>query len=235
LHEPRILAVLLAATLATPVCQGTEPVATVDRVSPLLPEDGAVTGPRTLFEIGYDTLGEPHPRDLRFRIRLDPLRDDGSRHVFDQRKSRSGWLVGEPGRMLYRPTRPLADGAYRWNVAVWNGVEWVTHARPFKLKIDSVPPADVEDLSVERDTPEGRALIEWSPVTLDRNGRPEFVSLYHIYRYERGSPVRRVRVHEIATVEEPRFVDSDPRAIREPLLFYRVTAEDEAGNEGGPD
>ena len=105
----------------------------------------------------------------------------------------------------------------------------------FKIRIDSVPPADVEGLKVERDPLTGHVVIEWDPVTLDREARPEYVTRYHVYRYKRGSPVRRVRVHQIGTVVQPRFVDTDETAMAEPLLFYRVTAEDEAGNVGGPD
>ncbi|MHC4429828.1 MAG: hypothetical protein ACYS0D_14695 [Planctomycetota bacterium] len=82
---------------------------------------------------------------------------------------------------------------------------------------------------------DGRTVIEWDPVTLDRNERPEYVARYHVYRYERGSSFRRVRVHEIGVVEQPRYVDTNDASEGKIVLFYRVTAEDEAGNEGGPD
>jgi hypothetical protein len=223
-----VTSVWVAASLA-------EPLATVERLRPVLPENDAVVGPHTLFEIGYDAPGDPHPRDLRFRIRLQPLRDEGREYVFDQRQGGGGWLVGEPGRVLFRPSRPLADGAYRWDVAAWNGLDWVEGASRFEIRVDSVAPADVEGLKVERDLEAGRVVLTWKPVTLDRDARPEYVARYHVYRYKHGTPLRRVRVHEIATVPEPRFVDTEATALAEPLLLYRVTAEDEAGNEGGPD
>ena len=148
------------------------------------------------------------------------------------REHQSGWMIGDEERMLYRTARPLADGDYRWDVAAWNGHEWIDGPSRFELRIDSVPPAEVEGLTVVRDPESGAATLEWDPVALDRNGRPEFVTRYHVYRYSRGEPVRKVRVHEIATVELPSYVDAE--AKNEPLLLYRVTAEDEAGNEGGP-
>jgi hypothetical protein len=202
-------------------------------VSPVFPGDGDVVGPRTVFEIGYEVLGDPPPRRLRFRIRLEPVGDRGTAEVFDQRRRPSGWLVGEPGRVLYRPRRDLADGEYRWETAAWNGVNWVVSRQRPTFRVDSVPPADVEDLRLEFDRSAGRALLEWPPVTSDREGRPEFVARYHVYRYEERGPFRRVRPHEVAVVEQPTYVDTDAALRDVRILFYRVTAEDEAGNEGG--
>jgi hypothetical protein len=227
--------VVLATALAGVAGLAAEPTATVDRVWPVSPQDGAVVGPRTLFEIAYDGVGDPHPRDLRFRIRIEPVRDHGESYVFDQRRRRAGWLVGEPGRMLYRPRKPLADGTYRWEAAVWHGVDWMKGPGRHEIRVDSVAPADIDELRVRRDPRTGRTMLDWDPVTLDRDGRPEFVARYHVYRYERGSPIRRVRVHEIATVVQPGYVDAGASENAARVLFYRVTAEDEAGNEGGPD
>jgi hypothetical protein len=210
-----------------------EPVPPVDRLWPVAPADGAVTDPRPLFEIGYETMGEPHPRDLRFRIRLERKGRAGTTYVFDQRQRPTGWLVGEPGRVLYHPRTLLDDGEYRWEVAAWNGVAWTTAPRRHAIRIDSVPPADVEDLCVLLDDEAGGARLEWKPVTLDAHGRPEFVAAYHVYRYERSGPFRRVRPHEIAVVTQPRYIDTTPRPAGDPILYYQVTARDEAGNEGG--
>ena len=66
-------------------------------------------------------------------------------------------------------------------------------------------------------------------MTLDRDGRPEYVARYHVFRYERLSAFRGVRSHEIGTTEQPRFTDENPPAGTK-LLYYRVIAEDEAGN-----
>lgn len=225
--------VVFLAAVVPVVGLSAAPVATVDDVWPIAPVDGAVTGPRTVFEIGYGALGDPHPRDLRFRIRLDPTRKGGRSYVFDQRRRASGWLVGEPGRVLYHPRKALDDGEYRWQVGAWNGVDWVESADHHAIRIDSVPPGDVDALQVTLDREAGRAILEWAPVTLDRRGRPEFVERYHVYRYERRGPFRRARVMEIAVVEQPRFVDPGVATRGDRILYYQVTAEDEAGNEGG--
>lgn len=204
----------------------------MSRVFPVSPADGAVVGPRTVFQVGYEALGQPHPRRLRFRIRLDPLQPGAEGYVFDQRRRKSGWMVGEAERVLYRARKPLRDGLYRWEVAAWNGLEWVDGDDVFKIRVDSIPPAAVEGLRVVSHRDGGRLFLEWNPVTLDRNGAPEFVARYHVYRYERRGTFRRVRSHEVAVVELPRFLDSEPRAARSEILYYRVTAEDAAGNEG---
>ncbi len=204
----------------------------VGRVFPVSPADGAVVGPRTVFQLGYEVLGERHPRKLRFRIRLDPVHPGSEPYVFDQRQRRAGWLVGEPDRVLYRTRKPLQDGLYRWEVAAWNGVEWLVGDDVFEVRVDSIPPADVEGLRVVLQHDGERLVLEWKPLTLDRNGAPEFVVRYHVYRFERRGGFRGVRSHEIAVVEQPRFLDTEPRSERSKILYYRVTAEDAAGNEG---
>ena len=191
-----------------------------------------MVGPRTVFEVGYEALGELQPRKLRFRIRLDPLRPGAGSYVFDQRQRPSGWLVGEPERVLYRTRKPLQDGSYRWEVAAWNGVEWLVGKDVFEVRVDSIPPGDVEGLRIVSQREGQRLVLEWNPVTLDRNGAPEFVVRYHVYRFERYRAFRGVRSHEIGVVEQPRFLDTEPQSERSKILYYRVTAEDAAGNEG---
>jgi hypothetical protein len=223
---------LALALVATGVV-AQEPAPTVDRVSVIAPGQGAVVAPQTLFEIGYEAMSEPHPRHLAFRIRLFPTGDRGRAYVFDQREAPSGWLVGEPGRVLYRPRRPLEDGAYRWEAAAWNGIDWVRDRTRPEIRVDGVPPADVEGVRVSWDPEGGMARLEWEPAALDREGRPEYVARYHVYRYQGSAPFRRVRIFEVGVVTEPRFVDAEPPPPDQGTLFYQVTAEDEAGNEGG--
>jgi hypothetical protein len=204
----------------------------VERVFPIAPPNKAAVGARPVFELGYEAPGETSPRELRFRITLDRARPDARDYAFDQRKQRSGWAPGAPGRMLYRPARPLRDGVYRWSAWFWNGAEWVGGDDRFELRVDSVPPAPIADLRVSRGPDGGPVILEWSPVTLDQQGRPEYVARYHVYRHERPAIVPGVRRLEIGVVEQPRFVDPDPPA--EPrLLYYTVAAEDDAGNESG--
>jgi hypothetical protein len=155
----------------------------------------------------------------------------GRSYTFDQREEPAGWLWGDEGRILYRPAVPLEDGTYHWRIGAWNGVEWVDGAGAAKLRIDATPPADVEELTVHEDPTGGRVILEWLPVGLDRRGRPEYVARYHVYRYTTGPFPPLVRAHELGSTPEPRFVDDRPLEV--PILFYRVTAEDEAGNEPG--
>ncbi len=230
LHPSPTVAGLLLLLTWTTLPAIAEPA--VSRVFPVSPADGAVVGPRTVFQLGYEALGEPHPRKLRFRIRLDPQRPGPEAYVFDQRKRPSGWLVGEPGRVLYYTPKPLQDGLYRWEVAAWNGMEWVEGEDAFEIRVDSIPPAAVEDLRIAQQRWGERLILEWNPVTLDRNGAPEFVARYHVYRFERSGAFRGVRTHEIAVVEQPFYLDTEPPPEGTKILYYRVTAEDAAGNEG---
>ena len=158
----------------------------------------------------------------------------GRSYEFNRKRRRSGWLVGPPGRMLYRPKRPLSDGTYRWTVGVWDGVEWVSGKGSFRLRVDGVPPADVEGLVVNIRRERNEVLLEWDPVTLDREGRPEYVTRYHVYRFQPRAGFWLIRTLEVGSVDQPRFIDAPAPADDPALLYYRVTAEDEAGNEGEP-
>ncbi len=212
-----------------------EPAAatTVERVFPLAPISGASVGPIPLFELGYEPLGEHDPlvRQARFRITLRPLRSPAPSYEFDQRAEPTGWMAGEARHVLYRPRAPLADGVYGWTPWFWNGTTWIRGSDEFRLRVDSVPPAEIDRLRVSR-SPEGVAL-DWDAVTLDRDGRPEFVARYHVYRYERAADARAIRARRIAEVREPPYVDRAPPPVGGEILFYRVAAEDEAGNEPG--
>lgn len=227
--EPRRLILLITAAL---LAHGPASGDTIERVYPLRPFEQASAGARPLFEIGYETVGEDsHPQGHRFRINLRPLRLSDTFYEFDQRVDRRGWLLGEPYRVLYRPRVPLEDGVYRWSVHSWNGTTWSAGNREQELRVDSVPPADVEGLRVElaRDG----LTLDWEPVTLDRDGRPEFVYRYHVYRYESAATPLVAVPYQIGTTEQPPFVDRTPLADAARVLYYRVTAEDESGNEPG--
>lgn len=204
--------------------------APVERVFPLAPPDAAIVGRRTHFELGYETLGEQlDTSELLFRITLHPLRLNGARYEFDQRADPGGWILGDENRVLHRPRLPLADGLYRWTASFWNGVAWSPESPAIEIRIDSVPPADVSGLRLARGA--DGLVLDWDPVTLDRDGRSEYVRGYHVYRYERGPLPPAVRAHEIGVVERPPFVDRKPIDSGATVLFYRITAEDEAGNE----
>jgi hypothetical protein len=208
------------------------PAATIERVFPLAPAAGESVGPVPLFELGYAALGgDETPRLARFRITLRPLSPTAPSYEFDQRADAGGWMLGEEWRVLYRPRLPLADGVYGWQPWFWNGNSWIRGTDEFRFRVDSVPPAEIGPLRVSR-SPSG-VVLDWDPVTLDRDGRPEFVARYYVYRYERAADARVIRSHRIAEVVAAPFVDTIAVRAGSEIVFYRVTAEDEAGNEPG--
>jgi hypothetical protein len=221
----------LALALALGV--GAVPAQQQVEVFPLEPSDRAVVGPRSVFHVGYRGLGEDAPRGRRFRIVLKAEWIDGESFVFDQRNERGGWTPGEPGRMLYRPRRPLPDGSYTWSVAIWSGTVWTESTEDFRLRVDSVPPAAVAGLGIRYDHESEIVELEWEPVTLDAEGGAEFVARYHVYRYPRADLRAQVRPYEVVTTEQTRVSLPVEAPQQEKIWFYRVTAEDLAGNEAG--
>lgn len=202
---------------------------TAGRVRPVGPEDGSVVGSRPVFRLEFDSAGDPDSRHPRFRVTLDDTRSGTRAYVFDQRRGKSGWASGEEGEVIFRPRKPLADGSYRWRAWIWDGVAWVPGDGVLSVRIDTVPPADVEGLTLDFDEGTDDVRLEWLPVTLDQAGRPEYVARYHVLRYERRAVFRGVRAHEIGATELPRFTDEKSPAKKR-LLYYKVIAEDEAGN-----
>jgi len=164
-------------------------------------------------------------------LTLEPVEEDGEGYVFDQRRTRSGWFAGDEGQVLYRSRKPLRDGSYRWRAWYWNGTDWVGGTPARRLRIDAVPPAEVGALRVTFDAESGVVRLEWDPVVLDRDGGPEFVARYRVYRYEKRNFPGGVKTLEIGDVVEPRFIDHAPPASESRILYYKVTAEDQAGNE----
>lgn len=221
----------LTALAARPLAAGNE-----KQVYPLDPPDGAVVNSRPVFQLAYEGIDSGALRASRFRIALS---SDGFRNeslIFDQREAATGWAHAEPGKVLYYPRHPVPDGEYQWKVWRWDGVGWIEGRRSFSLRVDSVAPADVEGLRIEYDHARGRYDLKWKPVTLDRNGDPEYVARYHVYRYDKGPPFPAVSLLEIGVSEIPELTldeDRAERAASAPLLFYRVVAEDEAGNQAG--
>ncbi len=207
------------------------PAQTVDAVFPVEPPDGAVVGARPRFRIGVEGTGI---LEMRFRIELSR---DGFRTVdyaFDQLQDASGWAYvregfDEPGG-VFLCRQPLAPGTYAWRPSAWNGVEWVVADEAFELTVDVTPPAPVEGLRVSLDRSRQKVLLDWQLVFTDADGGSERVALYHIYRYHRPS-FSHIRVHEIGSTPMPPFEDTTALDEGAPsLLFYRVAAEDEAGN-----
>jgi len=202
-------------------------------VFPSEPADDAVVQARPIFHVGYAGLDDAELRKARFRITLESRSDDGVSFSFDQRKRRSGWAAGSPGQMIYRPRRPLPDGRYEWEVAAWDGTSWQTGGRRFRLRVDSVPPAPVENLTVRYDSGRSEVELGWDPVAVDVDGAAEYVARYHVYRYPRADRTPRVEPFEVAETELTHVTLAIDTTEDEKLWFYRVTAEDMAGNEAG--
>lgn len=203
---------------------------TVDDVYPLEPDDGARVGPKPLLTLGVEGTDLI---EMKFRIVLSADNWDTEAYVFDQIEDKSGWAYqmydGAYGAQ-FRVKKPLEDGEYEWRADAWNGVDWVEGESTYRLDVDSVPPADVSGLSMTVGD-EGEVRLEWDPVTLDQEGRPEYVETYHVYRYHRRSMFFVIRPFWIGSTEFPRYLDDDPLALDGRLVFYKITAEDAAGNE----
>ena len=221
-------AVLLAAVLLAP---GGARAQSVDRVFPLDPGDRAIVGTRPTFQLGVEgsDIGK-----MRFRVELSRNGFETIAHTFDQQAEPTGWIFtalnGENGA-AYRVRSPLGDGPYQWRVSAWNGTDWVPGKETRVLRVDGVPPADVGPLDMDVDPVTKGIVLEWKPVTVDREGRPESVARYKVYRYEKRSMFFSIRAFEIGETETSRFVDASRKAADMGLLFYKVTAVDEAGNE----
>lgn len=204
---------------------------TVESVFPLEPRDRATVGRKPYLKIGVEGTDLPK---MRFRIELS--RDDFRTvsHTFDQLAESNGWaftaLGGEAGA-LYMTRQPLENGPHWWRVSAWNGVDWVPGNEVRRFDVDAIPPADVTGIDMRVDH-EGKSVhLRWDPVTTDRDGRPETVTQYHIYRYAKKTMFFVIRPYRIATVDRTWFEDRDREALESPILFYKITAEDEAGNE----
>jgi hypothetical protein len=221
------LAVLVVlASLAVAVAQ-VRP-----RVDPAQPPNQAVVGSRPVFQVAYSGITERELGQARFRIALSTDKFRSEAYVFDQRSRRAGWATGEEGFVVYLPRVPVADGEYEWRTWHWNGVEWVGGDSTFRLRIDTVPPAEIDDLALSYDPAARTLLLRWDPVTLDREGRPEFVARYRIYRYA-NPPFPRIPLHEIAVTESEHHTVEPSDEKAPPLLFFAVSAEDGAGNRTG--
>jgi hypothetical protein len=203
----------------------------VDRVFPVDPPNGGSAGMRPILKIGVkgSELGK-----MKFRIVLSQDDFETAAYTFDQQKEAAGWaytaLGGESGA-IYRVKEALKPGKYAWKVWAWNGVEWVPGKDVFVFTVDNVPPAEVEGIRMSFDRDRGAIVLDWSPVVQDRDGRPERVAKYNVYRYERKNTFFVIRPYWIGETESTHFEDKDKKVPNSPILFYRITAVDEAGNE----
>ena len=204
---------------------------TVEEVRPISPEWREQVGPRPIFKISVDGTDLIK---IKFRLILSQDDFDTELYVFDQIEEPGGWmynaLMGETGAE-FTPPKPLADGRYQWRADAWNGVDWVEGEETSEVDIDSTPPAYVEGLEMSVEPGGAGIVLSWDPVTTDQNGRPEYVNKYRVYRYVRRSFFFVIRPFQIGVTNDTEFVDRDEIALVTPLVFYKINAEDEAGNE----
>lgn len=203
-------------------------------VSPEAPVDGASVGKKPRFALRIDG-GDVDK--LQFRIELSRDEFKTIAYTFDQLKDADGWAVTvlddqSPGA-VYFTRQPIAGGNYLWRVASWDGLSWMDGSRRFRIQIDDVPPADVDGVRMSRPPGGSCVHISWEPVTTDSNGGPERVARYHVYRYAAKGPTHPIRPFEAGETAELTFEDCDAVIVDKPVLFYRIVAEDEAGNIPG--
>jgi hypothetical protein len=118
-------------------------------------------------------------------------------------------------------------------VASWDGLSWKDGDGAFRLQIDDVPPGDVDGLRMARDPASACVHLTWQPLLNDLEGRAERVARYHVYRYAAKGPTHPIRPFEAGETTSLAFDDCDVAALKKAILFYRVVAEDEAGNIPG--
>ena len=105
----------------------------------------------------------------------------------------------------------------------------IASAQPCGGASDTVPPAEVRLLHVDKTRGAAPYLFSWQPVTLDRDGRPEMMGTYELSRSDVPQSVTGAWVITPAT-----SYPFNPPADSETslLYFYLVRARDAAGNLG---
>jgi len=227
----------LAALAGAALVLALRPAGAQGQPTTLMPEsprDGASVGKKPRFQIraaGVDV------EKLRFKIELSADAFRTVAYTFDQLQEPNGWAYTllddtSPGA-AYFTRLPIQGGDYTWRVASWDGLSWKTSTDAFHVRIDDVPPAEVEGVLMWRDARTECVRIHWRAVTTDRDGREERIAVYHVYRYASKGPTQPIRPFEVGTTSSLEFDDCDLEVGKKPILFYRVVAEDEAGNITG--
>lgn len=203
-------------------------------LAPEAPRDGASVGKKPRFVI---RASGANVEKLKFRIELSTDEFRTVAYTFDQLKDANGWaytaLDDQSPGAVYFTRNPIAGGDYTWRVASWDGLSWKEALDRSRLQVDDVPPADVDGVLMDREARKGCIRIRWQSVVTDVNGGSERVGLYHVYRYTTKGPTHPIRLFEAGQTPDLEFEDCDKAALKSPLLFYRVVAEDEAGNIPG--
>ncbi|RMG44790.1 MAG: hypothetical protein D6718_09255 [Acidobacteria bacterium] len=214
---------------------------------PTLPADGQVVGSKFEFYIAAD--GKPGVEEF-YRVEVateDEFKPEQVVLTIDMRDNRRGWVLGtsyglkdvpEEYRPVnyegihYRVFNRLKSGEYYWRaLKALGGGEWTPLGRPMRFRVDRTPPGPVEEMRLAR-RKDGAIAISWAPVVSDAEGEPELVAGYRVYRYakllKRYPPSTRFLLAETDRLEV--VVPAD--AVEgERIVFFRVQAVDEVGNE----
>jgi hypothetical protein len=225
---PRFGAMVMALGLAAPAAAQS-----LEASWPGEPVSGASVGPRPILSVHVEGTDVEL---MKFRIALSRDEFKTVAHTFDQGADANGWawmLLGDEHGAIYRVKEPLQDGLWEWKVWAWNGIEWVPGKHTARFTVDAVPPADVDGVSMRANRIKKSIDLRWSAVVTDQNGRPERVRKYKIYRWSKKAFFAPIRVFGIGETETTWFEDTDAKVLDYPILFYKIVAEDEAGNETG--
>ncbi len=226
---------------------GTAPLAFEDE-QPAYPADDAVVGRNIHFFIAAS--GDPVPEEY---YRIDVALDDEFEEivaVFDSRKNRTGWAVATPYDVTdvpeqYRPQfengvhhfsrKRLGDGIYYWRVAKAQGAgDFVVLDPVERFIVDTVPPEPISDLVLMRDASDGSLVLRWAPVMFDATGEPERIAGFRVYQYTKVLRMYRpLTRYIVAESLEPELRVPLKSVEDNRIVFFRVQAVDEVGNEEG--
>lgn len=168
---------------------------------------------------------------------------------YNSRDDISGWVFGDlmgledvPPELMpenyqgihLRTRLELPDGEYFWRAfKARGGGAWEPIDGELSFYVDTTPPASVAEVDMWI-TERGELAFEWEPVINDLDGNQEAVGGYRIYRYtstkKRYPTMTRYLIAETEYTEhvQPGALDDGHR-----IVFYRIQAVDEAGNEEG--
>jgi hypothetical protein len=223
------------------------PAAAFSDERPVAPADGENVFSMLEFYIEAD--GSPEPEEF-YKIEVSPDPDfDEIIASFDSRENKRGWVFGDmmgledvPEELIpqnyqgvhLRTRLELSDGEYFWRAfKAIGGGSWEPLGRELSFYVDTTPPASVRRIEV-RVTPRGELAFNWEPVIFDLEQNQELVAGYRIYRYtslkKRYPVLTRYLIAETDATEHvvPDAIDDGNR-----IVFYKVQAVDETGNEEG--
>lgn len=208
--------------------------------------DERVSGELRFF---ISASGEPEPEEhYLIEVALDSDFEEVVA-TYDGRKSKAGWAFGsnrglEDVPEKYRPVNiegihyrgraKLPDGNYYWRIAKALGSGAWQYSDDYETFIvDGTPPEGINSLRVAIDA-SGNLAFTWDPVIFDVNGNPDSVAGFRVYHYTKV--LRKYRTLNRYVVGE-----IDDTSMRVPLsefegeriVFFRVQAVDEVGNEEG--